>query len=257
MNDSDQRLRFLSSFALDDLNSAAKTLDSLEEWLGRAQSIVESEGSVMEQEWHFNTAQPSLDPAAEADAANATLVHRFIGNLTPQQASDRRLWSYFSLVTFRDYTEQRWSLTDPKLKGSWKGRVEERWLQRSSSRVGLTRSAISRLWWAAALTVDPEMNHSLSAQNADPYAYTRVLMAKQDRFVGIAEREIGARGEHLFAHLEKLSQANEMQRELFARELAKELTLVGGYREVPYLTEEQVREEMDLAGSRVAAILSR
>lgn len=248
-------LSFFRTQVMDDLISAVRTDESKEDWLGRVALAAGDPEARVELEWKFGSPLPVLVPAADADASNAILLHQYLGSLTPQQASDRRLWTHLSLVDFRSYTDQRWSLEGLDDKGKWRGRVGQRWMQRTESRVSLARNAISRLWWAAALTHDPGLSHRRSAQTGDQYAYTRLLLAKQDLFVGIVERELGIRSELLFAWLDNLAAIDDVRLESYARELAKELTLVGGYKEPSLLSVEQLGRMVTQAATRVTRIL--
>jgi hypothetical protein len=218
--------------------------------------VVQDPASVLRMEWDLNGDQApvlevlwngnSLKPGIEA--ANAIKVFEYLGNLTPVQASDRRLWSYLSAVTFAEYTRSRWSLESER---SWQNRAARRWLMPRGNRAELVRNSIARLWWAAKLTHDPAVGRPLSAGDGDPYAYLKTALATEDAFIAVFDRDTGMVQELRFALLEHFADAKELPQD-YVRALLVEIVLVTGYRELSGLSEAEVREVVSSAAERAA-----
>jgi hypothetical protein len=108
------------------------------------------------------------------------------------QASDPRLWSTLTHTLFWDYVKRRW----PALDGNHERRAEyvtEHWFTRGG-KAGLRRNAISRLWWAAELTLKPwEDDPELGAfQSEDPAKYTKILVSSSQLWFDLLERDYGS-----------------------------------------------------------------
>jgi hypothetical protein len=86
-------------------------------------------------------------------------------------------------------------------------------------RAELVRNSISRLWWVANLTHDPDRQRPLSKATDDPFAYTKVAMEKEDRFLAIFDRDSGMMPELRFALLEHFLKDAAYSREDYIREL--------------------------------------
>ncbi|MGC0238304.1 DUF6339 family protein [Arthrobacter sp. SD76] len=205
------------------------------EFLASIRDFHESQEETLQLEWNFGNSLPQLAyeqrggnllPGLEAE--NAVKVFEYLGDMKPVEASDYRLWTYLGCSTLFDYTSHRWPLDNQ----SWKGTVETRWIMRTGSRSQLVRHAIARLWWAAKLTHDPTMARPMAAEQQDPYAYLRVALSKEDRFLALFDRDTGMVPELRFAILEHLGKDPAFLKEGYVRELMKEVVLVAGYREL-------------------------
>ncbi|MEA3549237.1 DUF6339 family protein [Pseudarthrobacter sp. C1] len=216
--------------------------------------IADDADSRFEVEWKFHSEVPELryDRSGNGlpsgfEAQNAIDVFCYLGDMTPVEASDRRLWTYLSTVTFFDYTSHRWSLDREK----WQNRVLDRWLMPRGGRAELVRNSISRLWWVANLTHDPGRQRPLSKATDDPFAYTKVAMEKEDRFLAIFDRDSGMMPELRFALLEHFMKDAAYSREDYIREFMKEVILMTGYRELVGLSSEQMRDALDSISERL------
>jgi hypothetical protein len=176
----------------------------------------------------------------EHQGAIARALHVWLGPLSAVAGSDHRLWSYLASVTFREYMEARWPLD----KSPVNGRLLERWLMPRPTRESLARNGISRLWWAAHLTHDPKLQRPRSRATSDPYAYTSEILQKEDRFVGIVEREAGSIPNVVYPLLDHLSETDTPDSEKYVRDLLKEITLIGGYSDLGSLSEQETRNRI-------------
>lgn len=110
------------------------------------------------------------------DAENAKRIYRWLNGLTPILAMDERLWAYLTHCMFAQYMSVRWPVDTP-------GAVHRRYLLEGPSFAALSRNGISRLWWAAHLTVDEAREN--------PFELTEVLFLRQDIQVSLLERSLG------------------------------------------------------------------
>jgi hypothetical protein len=86
-----------------------------------------------------------LDPKQTADIPNMIALAAAINGLTPELATDERIWVSLAIGQFHDYTYARWggkAKTDDGLLAFWKLHVLA-----SSTRNRWRDHAVSRLWW--------------------------------------------------------------------------------------------------------------
>lgn len=253
---SNQHLTFFKEEALATSLIRLQNSPIPEDFYAALDEVVQDPTSVLRMEWDLNGDQApilevlwngkSLKPGIEA--ANAIKVFEYLGNLTPVQASDRRLWSYVSAVTFAEYTRNRWSLDG---EPSWQNRAARRWLMPRGNRAELVRNSIARLWWAAKLTHDPDIRRPLSARDDDPYAYLKTAMATEDAFIAVFDRDTGMVPELRFALLDHFADVKKLRQD-YVRALLVEIVLVTGYRELSGLSDEEIREVVSSAAERLS-----
>lgn len=232
----DSRGRALTYTALVELKNALDRSTTPEDFLAEADAIIGESDNLLE--LPFDTETPEALAAGSPgesgrDVDNAPLVYEFLGALDRANASDRRLWTYLALDTYREYMEQRWPLVGVR---NWKGRAETRWLMLNATRGRLVRHGISRLWWIASLTYDAGCQYPLSKlAGNDPFAYTRAVLQNEDRVNALFDREAGAIPALVRAVLEHAANDEAKGTDDYIRALMKELTLVYGYRDVAVL----------------------
>lgn len=113
--------------------------------------------------------EPASDAAA-SDGATARVLHQNL-RLNRREASDMRFWHYLSLVKFPHYVS--WRYFDARTGKTNRNRY-----------VGLLDdNALSRLWWFADLTLDPE--------SPDPYWRTQRTAVSLEFVKGIVENLFG------------------------------------------------------------------
>ncbi len=165
------------------------------------------------------------------DLENTKIVYDAYRGLTPTQASDARLWTYLTHVTFWDYMKMRWPPSEAKRPLN---RIRDRYFLRSLNLETLTRNGISRLWWYGYLTYDENRNN--------PWELAEILLSRVDLAAGITERAIGCNAEIRNAILEFLSENPEvLKSENRTRELLVKLNLVGGVTNLPFLNKEEIK----------------
>jgi len=127
---------------------------------------------------------------AEEEADNAVKIYEYLGPLDRTQAADPRLWTTLTHTTFWEYCRRRWPV---KERGS--SFILEHWFEKPGGGLGaLRRNAISRLWWAANLTVAPwETDKALAhLRSSDRFKFTRILLSQAQVFQDVLEREYGS-----------------------------------------------------------------
>ncbi|QQQ64329.1 DUF6339 family protein [Paenarthrobacter ureafaciens] len=91
----------------------------------------------------------------------------------------------------------------------------------------------------------------LAREAQDPYAYLRLALSKEDRFLALFDRDLGMIPELRFAILEHLGKDPAYLREGYVRELMKEVVLVTGYRELAALTRSGLHSMLEDVSSRL------
>lgn len=236
-----KRAYALTYQAVIELKSALEAAESPDDFLAEADNIIARPESRLELPVDQGSPEP-LEAGSKGDtgrdAENAPLVYEYLGALDRANAADRRLWTYLAFSTYRDYMEKRWPLQEVR---NWKGRVRDRWLMLNVSRGPLIRHGISRLWWVASLTYDVKMQHPLSKEADDPFAYTREAFRNEDRLNALFDREAGALPELVRTVLEHAAQGGGYATDGHIRVLMREVTLVYGYRDIAFLDRENIR----------------
>ena len=110
-----------------------------------------------------------IDPEkpSNTDFENAKNLYEAL-KITPQQASDIKLWTGIAFNQGFHYLINRWGLKDSKA-------IQYHWLFYTSSKRSLFYQGISRLWWYAHITYNENANN--------PYQYTKMIFNNNIRFV--------------------------------------------------------------------------
>jgi hypothetical protein len=177
-----------------------------------------------------------LNPAqsAEADLESSIKLYEAL-EINETQASDPRLWTYLSHVTFWSYMRKRWALENVRQNDSPIGRVNDRYILTTPGLESLSRHGIARLWWYAHLTIDTNRN--------DKYELTKILLKRAEISVGILERVVGTNYNTRTAILEFLKENEEILiNENLTRSLLKAFNLFGGIKILPILEVPELKE---------------
>ena len=110
----------------------------------------------------YYTGSKNDDTIRNEDLTNAINIYEAF-KLTPLQATNKYMWSYLCHTDkdCRKYIQNRWG----------DGKIEQRYFVPGEGDGLYFFNALSRLWWWAHLTYDPE--------NRDHYELTRILFANQ------------------------------------------------------------------------------
>lgn len=176
------------------------------------------------------------DSSSLYDLENSISLYENLSGMNPTVASDVRLWTYLVHVQFWNYMRHRWGVKE-NIKNK-ESRIIERYHIKHLNIASLTRNGISRLWWLAHLTVDPGRN--------DKYELTRTLFSRADLTVSLMERTMGTNHNIRTAVLEFLRENDEIRaNEDLTRSLIKYLNLVGGVKNLSFLSKEDLRKLID------------
>ncbi|GAC1500231.1 MAG: hypothetical protein NVS2B15_22820 [Pseudarthrobacter sp.] len=95
------------------------------------------------------------------------------------------------------------------------------------------------------------MARPLARLQQDPYAYLRMALSREDRFLALFDRDTGMVPELRFAILEHLGKEPSYLKEGYVRELMKEVVLVTGYRELAALDQHGLHSMLEEISSRL------
>ena len=165
------------------------------------------------------------------DADNAVKVYNYLGCLTRTQAADTRLWTTLTHTTFWEYCRKRWN---DEINVNY---VTDHWFERKGGGLGaLRRNAISRLWWAAHLTVAPwETDSSLTMfKSSDRAKYTRTLLSQAQIFQDVLERSYGSNLHVRICLLDALTEylPEVSNKDNLSKDVSKKLNLLLKHRQI-------------------------
>lgn len=141
------------------------------------------------------------------DSVNAEILFEAVGQIDRVNAALPGLWTYMAFSTCRQYMTDRWPLDGVR---NWKNRVKQRWiLPTTPSRGRLIRHGIARLWWAAELTYDGSLAHTLSKADDDPYAYTKWVFAVENRLLQLFDRSVGENPDVMWAVMDSMQHGDD------------------------------------------------
>ena len=193
--------------------------------------------------------------AADNDAENAVLIYEYLTGLSRVQAADPRLWTTLTHTTFWSYCQGRWPSANKK------DYVLEHWFELKGRGLGaLRRNAISRLWWAAHLTVAPwEESTDLDVfKSSDRYKYTRIMLDQQQTFMDILEREYGSNLNMRICILDSLGRFHKKvsNKDDLTKSVAVKLTLLMKSRKLDALSIKELLQVIDELVETVAKKLN-
>jgi hypothetical protein len=191
------------------------------------------------------------EKASDNDAENAILIYGYLTGLSRVQAADPRLWTTLTHTTFWSYCQGRWPSANKK------DYVLEHWFYfKGRGLAALRRNAISRLWWAAHLTVAPwEKSTDLTDfKSSDRYKYTKIMLNQQQTFQDIIEREYGSNLNLRICILDSLDRFHKhvSNKDELTKSVAVKLTLLLKSRKLDALSISELRQVMDQLVEKLA-----
>ena len=160
----------------------------------------------------------------KGDPTRCESIYHALRNLTPQQATDERVWAYLTHFVFWDYARARWPLNGNKEK---RRKIIMSHFFVSGIRGMVRDNAVSRLWWMAHVC-----NRMKDCKLADALG---ALLLKEDARKEIMERATFCRSEPIFNSLmnfmlRSFNGNQQLHERKHFRQLSKELNRVGGVR---------------------------
>ncbi len=167
---------------------------------------------------------------------NSKTIFEALKNLTPAQASDVRIWTYFSHVGFWDYMRER-SLLKGQPEDKRKDYILQHWFIEPLNAKNLLRQNISLLWWGAYMTYDKEKK--------DPYELTKELFSMLDYTRTLLPSTQGRIRKFVQAFLEFVTEKKDIfsrHKESRVRFLMRKANQVGGYKIFSDLSKEEIKK---------------
>ncbi len=195
----------------------------------------------------FDLAPPDKDDLK--DFENTRKLFDTLKSLNPVQATDPRLWTYMTHVTFWPYMRKRWKLEASTTKaGNERDYILSHYFVRSLESRALLRNGVARLWWYGFLTYD--------SNRENPYELTGVLLKQLDIAQQILERSLGRNRDVLQSFLSFLLDHPELTEgdkgRAIIRAIAKKLNLRGGVCVLDELDKSEIRQFLDATMVAVA-----
>lgn len=179
---------------------------------------------------------------------NAILIYEAYKMMSPVEATDVRLWTYLTHITFWDYMKARRPVqSQPSDK-----RIEyiiEHWFVDKISTAKLLRNDISLLWWVAYLTYDKDRR--------DPYELTREVFTMLDYTRHLLPGTQGRNRIFVKALLEYVIENKELftaHKEGKVRFLMRQTNYIAGYRVLPNLSKNETKEALDRYRSQLSSV---
>lgn len=167
-------------------------------------------------------AMKKKDQVLKNEVSRCVSIYETFRNLTPQQATDERVWTYLTHFVFWDYARARWAHPEDKKKKIQS--ISSHFFLKTAR--GMVRdNAISRLWWMAHIC---NRVQTYSLEQA-----LRALLYKEDVRKEIMERATFCRSEPILnALLKRMVESHEGDKKLHDRQtfrqLSKQLNRIGG-----------------------------
>lgn len=164
---------------------------------------------------------------------NTKIIYDTFRSLTPTQASDPRLWTYLTHVTFWEYMQKRWPVKEQS-RDKKQNYIKDRYLIPSANLRTLTHNGISRLWWFGYLTYDENREN--------PWELTETLLKGTDLPTSLLERAIGSNKNIRNGVLEFFCENPDLITSKSVQDILKMLNLVGGVKNLPFLEASEIKD---------------
>jgi hypothetical protein len=158
------------------------------------------------------------------DLENTRILYSALKHLTPVQASDPRLWAYFTHVSHWEYMRARWPVEQYSGKDRFKEIMQERYFFMPDRSRALLRNGMARLWWYGYSSYDETRK--------DPFELTGPLLKKLDVTQTLLENAFGRNTQITKAVLSVLLERENLGKDFYVRDqvrdLGKYIGFIGG-----------------------------
>ncbi len=172
------------------------------------------------------------------DLENTKIVYSALKHMTPVQASDPRLWAYFTHVSHWEYMRKRWPVEPYAGKPSLRENMQARYFFMSDRSRALLRNGMARLWWYGYCSYDEN--------RSDPFELTGPLLKKLDVTQNLLENAFGRNNQITHAVLgvllDREKEGNPFYIRKKVRKLANYIVQVGGVTILDALEDAELRE---------------
>jgi len=167
------------------------------------------------------------------DLENTRIVYSALKHLTPLEASDQRLWTYFTHVSHWEYMRKRWPVEQYFGKDRFREVMNERYFFLTDRSRALLRNGMARLWWYGYCTYDEN--------RSDPFELTGALLKKLDVAQNFAENAFGRNVNVIKALLSVVLERSFYERAP-VRDLARYINQIGGVTIIDAIPHDELRE---------------
>lgn len=168
----------------------------------------------------------------ETDFENAKMLYETFKRLNETQATDERFWIGLELNEGYDYMMYRWGIDDST-------RFKYRWNFFTKGKRGLLYHGLSRLWWYAKYTYDPNRE--------DPYELTKYGFKNQSIIAKMFYRNYANNLNVVIAILSAMKRFEEEGNTLIletANKLYKEVSLLSSVSIIDAYSKEELEERI-------------
>lgn len=167
------------------------------------------------------------------DLENTRIVYTALKHLTSLQASDQRLWAYFTHVTHWEYMRKRWPVEQYVGRERFREVMNERYFFMADRSRALLRNGMARLWWYGYCSYDQS--------RSDPFELTGALLKKLDVAQNFAENAFGRNVDVIKALLSVVLQHQFYERDP-VRDLARYINQIGGVTIIDAIPNDELRK---------------
>ncbi len=187
---------------------------------------------------------------SDSDLENTKILYPALKHLTPLQASDPRLWTYLTHVTYWDYMRKRWPIEQYLGKSRLRDNIQERYFFMPDRSRALIRNGLARLWWYGYCSYDETREN--------PFELTAVLLKNLDVTQSILERAFSRNTLVTKAVLEVLLSREQSGKAFYVREkvrdLAKYIVQIGGVTIIDALEDSDLRALVESKIEQLATV---
>lgn len=182
------------------------------------------------------------------DFENSKIIFESFPTLNPVHATDERLWTYLTHVTFWKYMKARRPIEDQPMNK----RVDyilEHWFVQQQSAQALLRNDISLLWWVAYLTYDDSRK--------DSYELTKEAFSMLDYTRHLLPGTQGRNHEFTHAVLEFVIENKDLfkdYKESKVRFIMRKANYLAGYKVFPGLSVSDIKEIFNGYRQEISAV---
>jgi hypothetical protein len=247
------RLRFLKLSSLDRLRSNiaanqmryAQAESFLNDYFAGTSWYVES-SILMPDEIELHMPESKTE---HLDLENTRIIYSALKHLTPLQASDQRLWAYFTHVSHWHYMRKRWPVDQYVAKDRpserYKDYMNQRYLYMADRSRSLLRNGMARLWWYGYCTYDEK--------RSNPFELTGALLKKLDVAQNFAENAFGRNVDVIKTLLEVVLEHEFYERNP-VRDLARYINSIGGVTIIDAIPRADLRELFSVKVAQLSVV---
>lgn len=168
---------------------------------------------------------PPLDDRKKYDGENAKRIHQAFPSITPDIATDERLWATLCHRKFYSFMKARWPAVVIQKQQTEDNIVLQRYFfLRSTPRKSQEKNGLARLWLSAEMTYDSTRN--------DPYELTSIMLQNTNYVFHLFGRNFSSNRDILQGTLEAIMEIQKKTGKNVTsqtiREYGRRLNLIGG-----------------------------